>query len=315
MKVAAIGECMVEFSPRPGGGYIQSFGGDTLNFAVYLARLGAAVDYVTALGDDPFSAEMLAAWRAEGVGTDLVDIAPGRMPGLYVIRTDADGERSFHYWRDRAPARELFARAHASGLAERLAGYDWLYLSGITLSIYGRDGRAVLFEVLDAARRHGGRVAFDGNYRPRGWNEDAAAARGAFAEILRRADLALPTFDDEHALFGDRDAEACASRHRAAGIGEVVVKQGERGCLVGTGDDAVWVPTERVAAPVDTTAAGDSFNAGYLAARLGGADAPAAARQGHRLAATVIRYPGAVIPRDAMPDMVPAPPTSEGTTR
>ncbi len=57
---------------------------------------------------------------------------------------------------------------------------------------------------------------------------------------------------------------------------------------------------ERVS-PVDTTAAGDSFAAGYLAARLRGEAPAAAARAGHRLAAVVITHPGAIIPREAMP--------------
>jgi 2-dehydro-3-deoxygluconokinase len=53
--------------------------------------------------------------------------------------------------------------------------------------------------------------------------------------------------------------------------------------------------------PVDTTAAGDSFNAGYLAARINGAMPRDAAAAGHRLAGAVIMAPGAVIPKDAMP--------------
>src|SRR5262249_42921293 len=111
MRVASLGECMVELSPRPGGLYGLGFGGDTLNTAVYLARLGIAVDYVTVMGDDSFSDRLVTAWAEEGVGTAMVARVPGRMPGLYVIETDDRGERRFHYWRDRAPARELFELA------------------------------------------------------------------------------------------------------------------------------------------------------------------------------------------------------------
>ena len=103
MRVASIGECMIEIAVKPGGDAQLASGGDTLNTAVYLARQGVAVDYVTALGDDPYSDEMLARWQAEGVGTGLVPRLPGRVPGLYMIRTDDRGERTFHYWRDRAP--------------------------------------------------------------------------------------------------------------------------------------------------------------------------------------------------------------------
>ena len=303
MKVASIGECMVELSDDGAGRFSRGFGGDTLNTALYLARLGIETSYVTALGDDPLSSAMLAAWSAEGIHVDEVLRLPGRNPGLYMIERNALGERSFLYWRDRAPARELFDLADDSAL-ERLAGFDWLYLSGITLSLYPDSGQARLIELLTMARRNGGRVAFDGNYRPRGWS-DAATARRAFNNLLPHVDLALPTFEDEQLLFGDADADSAAARLRAAGIAEVVVKIGARGCIVYTDGNRTAVSPEAVVQPVDTTAAGDSFNAGYLAGRIAGASVTEAARAGHRLAGTVIQWPGAVIPRDAMPDSRP----------
>ena len=102
-RLAALGECMIELRHAGANDFVQGFSGDTLNTAIYLSRLlgadDARVDYVTALGDDPYSERMIAAWRAEGLGTNLVARLPGRLPGLYVIRTDSKGERSFHYWR------------------------------------------------------------------------------------------------------------------------------------------------------------------------------------------------------------------------
>ena len=304
MKVVAIGECMVEFSPRPEGGYGRSFGGDTLNFAVYLARLGIAVDYATLLGDDPFSDEMAAAWARDGVGTALVERVPGRMPGLYVVHTDAKGERSFHYWRDGSPARELFAPGGLPALARKLAKYDWFYLSGISLSLYGRDGCRALFTILDAMREKGAKVAFDGNYRPRAWNGDSDAARGAVSAMLKRTDLLLPTFEDEQALFGYPDPQAYAGRVLKHGIAEAAIKLGSKGCLVVNSAGSEMVAAEADPEPVDTTAAGDSFNAGYMAARFKGLKPAAAAHCGNRLAAEVIRHPGAIIPAGAMPKML-----------
>ena len=299
MRLASIGECMVELADVGGGRFARGFGGDTLNVALYLARLGVDVSYVTALGDDPLSDAMIAGWKTECIRTDEVLRLAGRMPGLYMIERDARGERSFLYWRDRAPAREFFDRADGAAL-ERLSKFDWLYFSGISLSLYGEKGRARLTELLAMTRRRGGRVAFDSNYRGRGW-PDAETARRCFEQILPQVDLALPTFEDEHALFGDSDADACAARLRSAGVQEIVVKRGADGCVVydGTGRTEVE-PPQRIE-PVDTTAAGDSFNAAYLAARLAGAAPSEAARAGHKLAGVVISYPGAIIPREAMP--------------
>lgn len=300
MRVAAIGECMIELRLRGDGGYDLAFGGDTYNTAVYLRRLGIPVDYVTALGDDPFSDDIVAMCRAEGVGTELVARVPGRLPGLYLIKTDALGERTFFYWRDRSPARELFELPTGAEVAEALQRFDLIYLSGITLSLYSERGLALLFAALDRARARGCRVAFDGNYRPAGWI-DTASARAAFGAMMRRVDIVLPTFDDERLLHGDATVQSCAERFRD--VEEIVIKDGRNGCVIVVAGETRVVGVESVVDPVDTTAAGDSFNAGYLAARLNEVEPATAARLGHRLAGTVIRHRGAIIAREAMPAM------------
>jgi 2-dehydro-3-deoxygluconokinase len=310
LRIASIGECMIELSERAGneGAAVgrsvamqRAFGGDTLNTAVYLRRsLGdkgtaAQVHYVTALGDDPFSTEMLAAWRQEGLVTDRVFRLPGRLPGLYAIRTDATGERSFHYWRSAAAARELLREGRAEALGEALGGFDLVYLSGITLGILDAESRDLLAELLERLKQGGSRIAFDTNYRPRLWR-DRTEAQTAVTRVLALTDLALPTYDDDAVLFGDTSAEVTARRLHDLGVGEVVVKCGPEPCLVSRDGRQSQVAGQRIARPVDTTAAGDSFNGAYLAARLTGAAPEAAAAAGHRLAARVIATKGAIIP-------------------
>ncbi len=299
-RVACIGECMLELSGADRQAMTLSYGGDTLNTAIYLSRLGVPTDYVTALGDDPYSDWMIEQWRAEGVGTDLVARAKDRIPGLYAIQTDAEGERRFFYWRDQAPVRDLFDLPESTHITARLLEYDWIYLTGITLSLYGGDHLARLRDLLDAVRAKGGKVMFDTNYRPRGW-PNTTAARTAMTEILNRTDLAVPTFDDDREVFGDRDAEASAARLHEVGVGEVVVKMDASGCLVSASAGQERVKTTARLNPRDTTGAGDAFNAGYLAARLKGLPPVAAARDAHQLAGSVIMYAGAIMPRDAMP--------------
>ncbi len=302
-RVAALGECMIELFRRPDGALTMGFGGDTLNTAVYLARLGEskgiAVDYVTALGDDPVSAGMIAAWEAEGVGTGHVQRLPGRLPGLYMIETDKAGERRFLYWRDNAPARDLFVQPQSPALIAALEGFDLLYLSGISLAIWGEQGREALFALLKRVRATGGRVAFDTNWRPRLWPDHGVAQR-AYDTMLRHTDIALPGVTDLHDLYGDTDAAAVLARVRAAGVPEIALKLEAPGCIVSAPGIDAEVPAERVDTVVDTTAAGDSFSAGYLAARLEGLDPVEAARAAHRLAAIVIQHRGAIIPRAAM---------------
>jgi len=121
-KVACIGECMIELRQAPGGLFSRGFGGDTLNTAVYLARQGISTDYITALGDDSLSDEMIAGWQAEGVGTTRVARLKGKLPGIYMIETDAKGERKFFHWRESAAARQLMNLPDTDTILRSLAG-------------------------------------------------------------------------------------------------------------------------------------------------------------------------------------------------
>src|SRR5258706_392856 len=194
-RVACIGECMIELKQADRGLFSRGYGGDTLNTAVYLARLGAGVDYITALGDDSLSDEMVAGWAAEGVGTTRVMRLPGKLPGIYIIQTDDKGERRFFHWRDSAAARNLMDLPETSDILNSLAGYDVVYLSAITLSLYSESGRARLIDALHHARKHGARIAFDTNFRARGW-PDLDIARAAFDEAFAPSDIMLASTED-----------------------------------------------------------------------------------------------------------------------
>jgi len=289
---------MIELREMADGHFARGYGGDTLNTAVYLARLGVDVDYVTALGDDPWSDEMIAGWGAEGVGTRKVGRIAGRLPGLYIVQTDARGERRFSYWRDSAPARELFDRRETEAIVKDIPEYDLLYFSGITLSLYGETGRQRFFEILKHARGKGRRIVFDTNFRSRGW-PDLVRAQEAYRTAFEGVDIILASTEDLDLLFSS-DGVRELLLHRAAT--ELVLKLTTPACRIIAGGVDEQVAAEPVPDVVDTTAAGDSFAAAYLAARLAGVEPREAARAGHRLAGAVVRHPGAIIPRASMPD-------------
>jgi len=297
-KVACIGECMVELKQAGSGLFSRGYGGDTLNTAVYLARLGAGVDYITALGDDALSDEMIAGWAAEGVGTKRVLRLRGKLPGLYMIETDDRGERRFFHWRDSAAARSLMDLPQTPEILDSLAGYDVVYLSAITLSLYGVEGRRRLFAAIERAREKGARFAFDTNFRARGW-PDLDVARRVYSEAFETADIVLASTEDLLPLY---PGESNAALMAAIPSPELVLKLAEPTCILRFAGESHEVKAEPLTKPVvDTTAAGDSFAAAYIAARLAGSDPIEAARAGHRLAGVVVCYPGAIIPRYAMP--------------
>jgi 2-dehydro-3-deoxygluconokinase len=303
MKIASIGEPMIELARSSSGplSYDRRYGGDTLNTAVYLARLlkpeAARIQYVTRLGDDSLSDWMIAGFQGEGIDCSLIVRVKDRRPGLYIIDTDAKGERSFSYWRGEAPARQLF---EDPDLARQLSDADAIYTSGITLAILSDQGRERLITLMRRLKSEDRIAAFDTNYRARLWQSPQTAA-----PWMRRAIGAsthvLPSSDDLDQIFGkEPSAQAWIGKLAAMGAGEIVVKTG--GGPVHTSDGRIDFTRDE--APRDTTGAGDSFNAAYLASRLSGQSIAESVGKAHRLASRVIQYPGAVIARDAMADLM-----------
>jgi len=298
-RAVAVGEAIVEFVRGGDGRFGVGCAGDTFNVAVYLARAGIDAAFATALGDDPYSDAILALAAAEGVASDLVLRVRGRLPGLAVVDTDSAGTGHRHGWRGESPARELFELPDWGRVAEGLTKAKLVYFSGITLSLYSNTGIGRFLALIEMVRQQGVKIAFDGNFRPRGWRGDLARTRTVFMEALKRIDIALPAYDDEAVLWGDPSPEATVERLQAFGVGEIVVKNGPNSALVASGGQNEFVPVPEVVVPIDTTAAGDSFNAAYIAARLSGQGPTDAAAAAHRLAAQVIRHRGALMPRAA----------------
>jgi 2-dehydro-3-deoxygluconokinase len=283
-RIACIGEAMIELS-LAGEDAQVGVAGDTLNTAIYLHRCAPdmQVDYLTCLGDDPFSNRIQTFIADQGVGTGAIQTIKGASPGLYAITTTPEGERSFTYWREAAAARKLFAN-HDFNV---LAGYDAIYLSGISLAILPHDVRRALIAYLDTSPL---RVIYDSNYRPRLW-DSVEHARQITATMWTRADIALPSIDDEMVLFDETadDVTARFQLHRGQGA----LKRGPEGPMsIGSLVAQTYPPAPKV---IDTTAAGDSFNGGYLAAVLSGHSQAEALMAGHMLAAQVVQHRGAII--------------------
>ncbi|MEO9877061.1 MAG: sugar kinase [Anderseniella sp.] len=290
-----IGECMVELAQAENGLLRKSFAGDVFN-TLWYAR--AALDnswttrFMSAIGTDAVSGEMLDFFEGAGIDCSAIQRLENKRPGLYMIHLD-QGERSFSYWRDTSAARLL--AADRRNLAETVEAASAIYFSGITLAILPEDDALALINCLTRARSEGKTVAFDSNIRPALW-QDPDQMKRLIHLAADASTICLPSCDDERCAFGDASSEAVLARYVAAGAGTIVLKDGSGDVVVRSGEDISRHRTEHVANPVDTTGAGDSFNGAFLAEFVQTNNIAKAVEAGQKCAARVIQHHGALVP-------------------
>ena len=300
LRILCFGEAMVELSAidftkessRIG------FAGDTLNTAIYLKRfLGqrAEVDYLTVLGLDFFSEQLAKYIESEHVGTDIIRRISSRSIGMYAISTDLSGERKFAYWRDRSAARLLFDNDEDF---VNLRDYDLIYFSGISLAILPEKVRDDLLSFFENEEQDL-KIAFDSNYRPNLW-ESRSSAQKNIERAFKCCDIALPSLDDQIELTNSRTESAVVDWFYNNKVNQTVLKRGAKGPrLIGAvNKNCTFAPELNV---VDSTAAGDSFNAGFLAAYFMGQSFVNSAWHGHELAKVVLTHQGAICPKASVP--------------
>jgi 2-dehydro-3-deoxygluconokinase len=298
-RIVCIGECMLELRAVGEDTFARSYAGDVYNTAVYLKRSlpAAQVQFLTAAGDDTASDAMRRVWRAHGIDDALAFSVAGGSTGLYLIETDALGERSFQYWRSHSAARRWLALLQERG-ESILFGADIVYLSGIALAILNPDERSAAIELLRRVRTHVGRIAFDPNVRLRLWQSPHSAAQCIRAAISV-CDIVLPSAEDLAWLFGVDEPMRHMELLLEMGVSEVALTLGADGCAIAVGEARTQLPGPRVESVVDTSGAGDAFNGVYLASRLQGSSPEKAAEQALLVAARVVRHAGAIIPASA----------------
>ena len=297
MTIYIFGEAMLEYHSGGALGGLR-YGGDTLNTAIHMARMGMDVAYVTAVGSDPISDALIDLWQAEGIDTRYVMRHPGRNPGIYAIHVDDTGERSFLYWRSDSAASDMFSLPQIDEACEAASKADLLYYSLISLAILPPAARGKLYKTAKAVKAGGGVVAYDSNFRSNLWASHNGA-RQVSNEAIALSTIGLPTNTDESELHGVKLAEEdIADLWHNAGCNEVIVKAGAKGCFASSAPHTAELVPAKAMRLVDASGAGDAFNAGYLASRLSGKDIHASIARGQQVASWVITRKGAVPPQD-----------------
>ena len=294
MKILSIGECMAEFSPDEQlGKFNLGFAGDTFNTAWYIANNHADVNsaYFSKVGDDELSDQMLKFMSDNQVDTRYITTVAGSTIGLYLISL-VNGERTFSYWRNKSAA--TFLGQNVDDVGNAMKKQDMIYFSGITLAILDQNSRKNLFSCLKSARRAGKKIAFDPNLRPKLWNDKKEMCDVIMAGA-NLSDIILPSFEDEATWFSDADPMSTLARYQNVGAETVVVKNAGDPVSFWSQHETGTYLVESVEKIIDSTAAGDSFNAEILVGLLREIPLADAINNAANLAKKVLMGQGALV--------------------
>jgi 2-dehydro-3-deoxygluconokinase len=277
----------------------QAFAGDVLNTAVYLKRTFPEIhtNFVSALGKDKFSVDMIRFFEDEQIGHELVFQSEDKMPGLYAIETDKTGERTFSYWRENSAAKEVMSFIDDKAIAQLSQG-DMFFFSGISLAVITPKHRALFWQMVEKLKQAGICIVFDPNYRARMW-DSPEQAKEQFDKAFALSEVALPGVDDFQQLYDIHSSEGVYEYCQAFNLKELIIKNGELGILCYIDDLAYQFNITPVKNVVDTTSAGDSFNGVYLGARANGLTINHAIELASSAAGFVIQHPGAIVDKTA----------------
>ena len=297
-NIIVMGECMVEFGRADQDNlYKKSFAGDVFNTGIYIKRCvkeQANVKFLTAIGNDENSNELLAMMATESLDTSLVYQSSSAQMGLYMINVDDDGERSFSYWRETSAAKQVVNFLSDDIDNPALSQVDSFFFSGISIAILTSEDREKLWHFILQLKSSGTTIVFDPNYRPILWTS-MNEARKAYAAAFELADIALPGVDDHMALYNAKNAEDVAGFLEQFSINEIIIKNGAKGMLLSINGIRTYVEVEPVKSVVDTTSAGDAFNGSYLSARLLGKSPEQSAVFASKVSGCVIQHKGAIV--------------------
>jgi len=294
-----LGECMVELRGLDDVTMHQSFAGDVYNSAVYLKRCfpDIATSMVTAVGQDNLSNKMIKRFASENLGTEFVFRHPNKLPGIYLIENDENGERSFAYWRNDSAAKKVVDFL-SDDVVQQLSSGDMFFFSGIPLAVIEQGSHQLLWQKLEQLKAAGVKLVFDPNYRAQLW-QSKEEAKKQFERALHLADIALPGVEDLAVLYGIDSAHAAVDFCQQFELQELIVKNGPESVVTFAEGSLLTHQITPVTNVVDTTSAGDAFNGVYLGARLSGRSISDAVQLGAKAAGTVIQHPGAIAPKDA----------------
>ncbi|MGQ9721416.1 MAG: carbohydrate kinase family protein [Candidatus Jordarchaeum sp.] len=303
-KVIAIGEILIDFVASEPVSYIDTpsflkcFGGAPMNTIVGVSRLGVSSGVITAVGDDPFGRFLTVELRKNRVDVSHVTIKKGKRTTITFVANDPEtGERSFLFYRKPWSGDTADSLLEIKDIDQNyVAGASILHISGFALS--QNPCRNAIFRAMDYAGKAGVRISFDPTLRLDMW-DSLKVLRKTYEKALKSSDIATFSREEAEYIFRTNNPEEAAHKALRYGIKIVGIKLGNKGSIImNDGGEKIESPAFKVK-PIDTTGAGDGWNAGLLVGLVKKWDLEKCITVANAIGALVVTKRGAIT---ALPD-------------
>lgn len=205
MKIATLGEVMIELVQQSEGLFSMSLKGDVLDSAAVFSGFELNTLFISALSNDPYSTDILQCLKRQNIPIDYVSIYKEKEPSLYIVSDRKNTGRHLNYWGGSSPAKMFFnSMKNLNKLKNYTQKCDAIYWTGRTMSIMGSSFRRAWLTYLKQYRREGGKVFFAFNYTPLLWKRQRGTAEW-YREATTECDMLFASQKDILSVFGQSD--------------------------------------------------------------------------------------------------------------
>ena len=293
INVCSIGEAMIEISNIKNSLYNQSFAGDTLNFCNYLDKKKLNAFFLSAIGKSEINQSLLDFVKSKNISTKYIKQINQFEVGLYLIKNKDNGEKQFFYWRDESAAKQYFNNIDFLNLYKELKNFDYIYFSGITLSIIHISKLNNFIKLLKLLKRKKIKIVFDFNIRPSRWNKKNL---NIFLDsVLKFVDICFLSGEDMNYWKNKNDIKSYEQIVRKYKLKHSIFRKNAKFTYVFLNKTRYVFKNKLLKTVVDTSGAGDGFNAAYLSNFIVNNDPVLALKAGSSLGSKIVMKKGAIV--------------------
>ena len=293
IKICAIGECMMELTNAKHALYSQSIAGDTLNFTSYLDKKIFNTSYFTAVGTSDVSKRVISFLQKQKIKTNLVSRISSHEIGLYLIENSKVGEKIFYYWRDNSAAKFFFNNQNIKQYQNQLKKFQYVYFSGITLSLFDNNNFHKFLSLIEFLKKKQIKIIFDFNIRIKRWSKKKLFSY--FSKILPFVDILFASGEDLNFFKSDASLKTFKNLIQKYNIEHGIYRNNARLNYSFYKDKRYFIKNKIKNKVIDTSGAGDGYNAVYISKFIKFNDPQKALHAASEIGAKIIMKKGAIV--------------------